>query len=64
MRTKFGKLMKSKSGDGTTEHTERDQWILNKFDFLHMHKVQLRGRQAGGLKARSAAWVACESHPQ
>ena len=43
MRTRFGKLTKSKSGDGNIDHTERDQWILAHFNFLHTHIMRLRG---------------------
>ncbi|XP_060572530.1 uncharacterized protein LOC132730586 [Ruditapes philippinarum] len=42
IRTRFGKLTKPKSGAGTGDRTDRDQWILTKFEFLkpHIHEVQ------------------------
>jgi hypothetical protein len=44
IRTRYGKLTKLKSGGGTGDRTERDLWILEKFDFLrsHIHEVQQR----------------------
>ena len=43
MRTRFGKLTKSKSDDGNIDHTQRDKLILACFDFLHTHIMRLRG---------------------
>ena len=60
MRTRFGKLFKS--GDGNIDHTERDQWILDHFDFLHTHIVRLRGQQADGLKTKLEAKTSSDVH--
>lgn len=46
MRTRLGKLTRSKSGDGAKELTERQQWVLDKFDFLLHHISRSGGRQA------------------
>jgi len=44
IRTRYGRLVKKKSGTGAGERTDRDNWILEKFDFLkgHIHEVQPR----------------------
>ena len=44
IRTRYGKLTKLKSGARTGNRTERDLWVLDKFDFLksHIHEVQPR----------------------
>ena len=44
MRTRFDKLMNSKSRDAAVQHMERDEWILAKFVFLQTDIVRLRGR--------------------
>ena len=52
MRTQFGKLIQKKSGDGARDYTEREKWVIGKFDFLKSHIVQVASRQAGFLKGR------------
>ncbi len=44
LRTRYGRLLKKKSGQGATELTERDEWVLAQFAFLktHIYKVQRR----------------------
>ena len=37
MRTRYGKLNKSQSGQGVKKHTERDSWILKSFSFIASH---------------------------
>ena len=44
MRTRLSKLTKSKSGDGSREMTDRDKWILTRFEFLKKHICRLRSR--------------------
>ncbi len=58
MQTRFGKLTKTASGDGAADNTERDQWILNCFDFVRQHIMRIKGRTAGGLNAKLAQQAA------
>jgi hypothetical protein len=44
MRTIFGKLTKQKSGQATPQHTERQQWILQAFNFIRPHIVRVPSR--------------------
>jgi len=37
LRTRFGKLSKTKSGQGAPKVTQREQWILDQFAFLRSH---------------------------
>jgi len=37
LRTRFGRLSKSKSGQGSKRHTQREEWILKTFEFLKVH---------------------------
>ena len=55
MRTRLGKLTRPKSGDAPIEHTERDYWIIDKFDFLTKHIPRMPRRQLGGLKTKTAS---------
>lgn len=41
MRTRFGKLTLTKSGQGANERTDRDRWILDTFSFLSKHIVRV-----------------------
>ena len=43
-RTRFGKLLKTKSGQATKILTEREQWILRNFEFLRLHITRQQGR--------------------
>ncbi len=61
MRTRFGKLTKTQSFDDAAENTdltERDQWIIDRFEFLHQHIVRIRRRHGGGLTNKLASKVA------
>lgn len=42
MRTRYGKLRKTKSGDADKERTERDEWVIKNFDFLHPHIYEVQ----------------------
>ena len=44
LRTRFGRLLKRKSGQGVPDLTERDEWVMAKFAFLkvHIYNVQRR----------------------
>ena len=44
LRTRLGKLTFKKSGEGSAEKTDRDKWILDRFDFLKKHIHRVRGR--------------------
>ncbi len=61
MRTRFGKLTKTASGDGAADLTKRDKWIMNRFDFLFPHIISIKGRCAGGLNAKLAQQAASSS---
>ena len=43
-RTRYGKLMQSKSGQAPKEMTERQKWIQDNFDFLKTH-IRCKGLQ-------------------
>ncbi|WAR21715.1 hypothetical protein MAR_015689 [Mya arenaria] len=55
IRTRYGKLARPKSGAGTGDRTERDIWIMGKFDFLKSHIYEVRPRTFVSLKAKLAA---------
>ncbi len=42
-RTVFGKLTAEKSGDGAQVYMDREQWTLDKFQFLKGHITRLTG---------------------
>ena len=44
LRTRLGKLTFKKSGEGNAEKTDRDKWILERFDFLVKHIHRVKGR--------------------
>ena len=44
IRTRYGKLARPKSGAGTGDRTERDIWIIDKFEFLKSHIYEVRPR--------------------
>ena len=37
LRTRYGRLVKTKSGQGAPKLTDREQWIVKSFDFLKGH---------------------------
>ncbi|XP_014662275.1 PREDICTED: uncharacterized protein LOC106805259 isoform X2 [Priapulus caudatus] len=53
LRTRYGRLLKKKSGQGATELTERDQWVLTRFSFLKTHIYEVQRRTV--IKAAAAA---------
>lgn len=44
LRTRMGKLMKKKSGQGDEELTDRDKWILSNLVFLKVHILAVHRR--------------------
>lgn len=44
LRTRMGKLMKTKSGQATTELTDRDNWVLTELEFLRVHIERVHRR--------------------
>ncbi len=42
MRTRFGKIIKTSSGF-MVQYSEKDQWILNRFDFVREHVMRIKG---------------------
>jgi hypothetical protein len=57
MRTRYGKLLKTKSGDGQKELSTRDQWIMTNMAFYSSHLQRKPGRATviGKTKSRSCA---------
>ncbi len=37
LKSRYGRLTQTKSGQGVKEHTEREVWLLDKFSFLKSH---------------------------
>ncbi|KAK4323029.1 hypothetical protein Pmani_006265 [Petrolisthes manimaculis] len=59
MRTRYGRLTKAKSGSGASKPpTERDQWILQIFDFMGKHIVRHKATKTLGIKESAAAVAA------
>ena len=52
MRTLFSRLIKTsrKSGSGAAERTARQEWILNKFEFIRPYLVQLRHQRGSNVR--------------
>jgi hypothetical protein len=46
IRTKIGKMKKTKSGTGTKDTTDRDKFVMANFGFLVDHISRMRGRTA------------------
>ena len=46
MRTRYGKLTQTKSGQGAKVLTYRDKWVLTNFDFLKGHIHRMVGRSS------------------
>ncbi len=44
LRSRYGRLTHTKSGQGMTEHTEQEVWILDKFSFLKDHIARQTSR--------------------
>ena len=55
MRTRYGKVTKDKSGDGASDLTERDAWIVRRFSFLAGHIKRVDRRQGVSIKKKIAA---------
>ena len=53
MRTRYSKLVKSKSGDGKKDPTPREDWILKNFSFLSSHILRRAGKGIASLKSKS-----------
>ena len=51
IRTRFGRLLHRKSGDGATEITERDHWILKNFDWLKSHVFEVQKKTTVSVSA-------------
>jgi len=51
-RSRYGRILKKKSGDGAAELTERDLWVNAKFKFLkvHLHDVPKRTLASVSIK--------------
>ena len=41
IRTRYTRLVHRKSGDGASDLTERDRWILQNFAWLRVHVVEV-----------------------
>lgn len=44
MRTRYAKLIHTKSGQGVKVFTDRDKWIMEAFAFLRCHIVRCQTR--------------------
>jgi hypothetical protein len=53
MRTRYVKLVKTKSGDGIKDRTEREDWLIKTFAFLHHHIMHRPGRGIVTLKSKA-----------
>ena len=49
LRTRYGRLLKEKLGDGAAEFTERDEWILSKFSILRAHIYAVKKRTTASV---------------
>ncbi len=58
MQTRFGKITKTASGF-MSQYTERDQWILDRFDFVQQHIVRIKGRKLMIMKVLSLLHPSC-----
>ncbi|CAC5411106.1 unnamed protein product [Mytilus coruscus] len=60
MSTRYGRL-KKKSGDGDKELTERDDWVIRNFDFLHphVHEVQKKTLVSVNEEEITSSWKLC-----
>ena len=45
-RTRYGKLIKTKSGQGQQRMTQRQEWVVKSFDFLKAHIYRQPSRAA------------------
>jgi len=52
-RTRYGRLSKEKSGQGSRRYTEREKWILQLFRFLKPHIVRQRKPRTYGISTVS-----------
>ncbi len=49
----FGKLTAEKSGDGARIYTDREQWTIDKFQFLKGHITRLKGRNIASVSIKT-----------
>ena len=61
IRTRIGRLRKTKSGQGETVFTERNRWIFSRFEFLCPHIVEVKRRTAVSMKEKVAPVVTLSS---
>ncbi|XP_062591350.1 uncharacterized protein LOC134259658 [Saccostrea cucullata] len=52
IRTRYGRLKKTRSGASDEELTERDSWILREFGFLQPHIIEVKKRTAVSMTAK------------
>lgn len=53
IRTRFTRLIHRKSGDGATELTERDNWILQNFTWLKDHVFEMKKKPTVSVRFNS-----------
>ena len=46
MRTQFGRISKTKSGQGTVAPSPRDEWVTATFGFLEGHIIRMKSRSS------------------
>ncbi|KAG0729717.1 hypothetical protein GWK47_003411 [Chionoecetes opilio] len=54
LRSRFGRLTNLKSGDGAKRLTERENWIMNMFQFLKLHIVRQKKPRILGVPQSAA----------
>ena len=64
IRTRYTKLIHRKSGDGATELTERDNWILQNFTWLRDHVAEVKKKPMVSIKQKLEARGAVDNTDQ
>ena len=63
IRTRYTRLEHTKSGDGASELTERDRWILQNFAWLKPHMVEVKRKTTVSVSNRySKKWESSTHH--
>ncbi|KAM9322195.1 uncharacterized protein KZ484_020419 [Pholidichthys leucotaenia] len=61
MRTRMSRLLRTKSGQGSEELTERDTWVMDNFSFLRVHIEAVHRRPMKSI-AQAPAPMATRGH--
>ncbi|XP_062588499.1 uncharacterized protein LOC134250165 [Saccostrea cucullata] len=60
IRTRYTRLLHRKSGDGASELTERDRWILQNFAWLKVHIFEIKKKTTVSMKEKIASTKSTE----